>query len=236
MTSSNIDKSKSAQRRSSSKACRCRGWRGRGQLRTRARLAGFAAASCSAQPRCADGLTSAERIKVGWSCAWPPVRPACVQSHVERLEADIQRYQDDIKGLRDANSGQARLRGATPWPAPQQQAWHPHEALLHRLPRTAGVRQWVKLTHMDDAWRAARGCREPHTVRAPAPSIHAHCLSFFVTPQAVKLDEAAQMLVDKENLEEAVRRQHDLIEKQTEELRNLKKAMEERDASLEKAK
>ncbi|KXZ54835.1 hypothetical protein GPECTOR_4g907 [Gonium pectorale] len=53
--------------------------------------------------------------------------------------------------------------------------------------------------------------------------------------QAIKLDEAAQMLADKENLEEAVRRQHDLIEKQTEELRSLKKQLEERDGQLEKA-
>ncbi|KAG2490886.1 hypothetical protein HYH03_010803 [Edaphochlamys debaryana] len=53
--------------------------------------------------------------------------------------------------------------------------------------------------------------------------------------QAVKLDEAAQMLADKENLEEAVRRQHDLIEKQTEELRNIKKHLEERDTELSKA-
>ncbi|KAG2424386.1 hypothetical protein HXX76_014595 [Chlamydomonas incerta] len=53
--------------------------------------------------------------------------------------------------------------------------------------------------------------------------------------QAVKLDEAAQMLHDKENLEEAVRRQHDLIEKQTEELRNIKKQLEERDGQLDRA-
>lgn len=44
------------------------------------------------------------------------------------------------------------------------------------------------------------------------------------------------MLQDKENLEEAVRRQHDLIEKQTEELRSLKKQLEEREGQLERAK
>ncbi|GLC41598.1 hypothetical protein PLESTF_000274300 [Pleodorina starrii] len=81
-----------------------------------------------------------------------------LQSHVEKLEADIARYLDEIRVLKEANA-----------------------------------------------------------------------------QQAVKLDEAAQMLQDKENLEEAVRRQHDLIEKQTEELRSLKKQLEERDGQLERA-
>ncbi len=41
---------------------------------------------------------------------------------------------------------------------------------------------------------------------------------------------------DKENLEAAVRKQHDLIEKQSEELKALKRQMEERDGELSKAR
>ena len=44
------------------------------------------------------------------------------------------------------------------------------------------------------------------------------------------------MLADKDNLEDAVRKQHDLIEKQTEELRQLKKQLEERDGQLDKSR
>ncbi len=40
----------------------------------------------------------------------------------------------------------------------------------------------------------------------------------------------------RETLEDAVRKQHNLIEKQSEELKALKRQMEDRDASLEKAK
>lgn len=43
-------------------------------------------------------------------------------------------------------------------------------------------------------------------------------------------------LQDKDNLEDAVRKQHDLIEKQSEELKSLRKQMEERDSELGKAK
>jgi hypothetical protein len=41
---------------------------------------------------------------------------------------------------------------------------------------------------------------------------------------------------DKENLEDAVRKQHDLIEKQSEELKALKRQLEDRDSELSKAK
>lgn len=41
---------------------------------------------------------------------------------------------------------------------------------------------------------------------------------------------------DKENLEDAVRKQHDLIEKQSEELKSLRRQMEERDSELNKAR
>ena len=54
--------------------------------------------------------------------------------------------------------------------------------------------------------------------------------------QALKLNDAGAMLKDKENLEVAVRKQHDLIEKQGEELKVLKKQLEDKDAGLEKAK
>lgn len=71
---------------------------------------------------------------------------------------------------------------------------------------------------------------------APTGEFASASADLLMLPQAIKLDEAAQMLQDKENLEEAVRRQHDLIEKQTEELRSLKKQLEEREGQLEKAK
>jgi chromosome segregation ATPase len=51
-----------------------------------------------------------------------------------------------------------------------------------------------------------------------------------------RLDESASLLRDRETLEDAVRKQHDLIEKQSEELKALKRQLEERDSSLEKAK
>jgi len=53
--------------------------------------------------------------------------------------------------------------------------------------------------------------------------------------QAMRLDDASALLRDKETLEDAVRKQHDLIEKQSDELKALKRQMEERDAALEKA-
>ena len=53
---------------------------------------------------------------------------------------------------------------------------------------------------------------------------------------STKLQESANLLKDRDTLEDAVRKQHDLIEKQTEELKALKKQLEERDASLDKAK
>jgi hypothetical protein len=53
---------------------------------------------------------------------------------------------------------------------------------------------------------------------------------------STKLAESANLLKDRDTLEDAVRKQHDLIEKQTEELKALKKQLEERDSSLEKAK
>ncbi len=40
----------------------------------------------------------------------------------------------------------------------------------------------------------------------------------------------------RETLEDAVRKQHDLIEKQSEELKALKRQLEEKDTALEKAK
>jgi len=52
----------------------------------------------------------------------------------------------------------------------------------------------------------------------------------------IKLDESAEFLKERETLEDAVRKQHDLIEKQTEELKTLKKQLEDRDRSLDKAK
>eukprot|EP00798_Chlamydomonas_sp_ICE-L_P017175 gene17175-23489_t len=54
--------------------------------------------------------------------------------------------------------------------------------------------------------------------------------------QASKLNDAAAVLKDKENLEDAVRKQHDLIEKQSEELKSLKRQMEEKDGVLDQAK
>uniref|UniRef100_A0A7S0Y9W2 Uncharacterized protein n=1 Tax=Polytomella parva TaxID=51329 RepID=A0A7S0Y9W2_9CHLO len=53
--------------------------------------------------------------------------------------------------------------------------------------------------------------------------------------QSVKLSDAAQMLKDKENLEDAVRKQHDLIEKQCEELKHFKIQIEDKDTKLQKA-
>ncbi|GAX74227.1 hypothetical protein CEUSTIGMA_g1676.t1 [Chlamydomonas eustigma] len=50
-----------------------------------------------------------------------------------------------------------------------------------------------------------------------------------------RLDESASLLRDRDTLEDAVRKQHDLIEKQSEELKALKRQLEERDSSLEKA-
>jgi formate hydrogenlyase subunit 6/NADH:ubiquinone oxidoreductase subunit I len=43
-------------------------------------------------------------------------------------------------------------------------------------------------------------------------------------------------LQDKDNLEEAVRKQHDLIEKQSDELKALRRQLEERDGELTRAK
>mmetsp|Transcript_17491 Transcript_17491/g.44035 ORF Transcript_17491/g.44035 Transcript_17491/m.44035 type:complete len:628 (-) Transcript_17491:2367-4250(-) len=54
--------------------------------------------------------------------------------------------------------------------------------------------------------------------------------------QSQKLEDAAALLQDKENLEDAVRKQHDLIEKQSDELKALKRGVEERDAELAKAR
>ncbi|MEW5307774.1 MAG: hypothetical protein WDW38_010526 [Sanguina aurantia] len=54
--------------------------------------------------------------------------------------------------------------------------------------------------------------------------------------QARKLDDASQMLADKENLEEAVRRQHDLIERQSEELKVLRKQLTEKELGLDGAR
>lgn len=51
-----------------------------------------------------------------------------------------------------------------------------------------------------------------------------------------KIDDFSIFLKERDTLEEAVRKQHDLIEKQTEELKTLKKQLEERDKSLDKAK
>lgn len=52
------------------------------------------------------------------------------------------------------------------------------------------------------------------------------------TAQASRLSDASQMLTDKEILEDAVRKQHDLIEKQSEELKNLKKQIDEKDTTI----
>lgn len=54
--------------------------------------------------------------------------------------------------------------------------------------------------------------------------------------QASKLNDAAAVIKDKEKLEDAVRKQHDLIEKQSEELKNLKNQIEEKDNVLDQAK
>ncbi|KAL6758234.1 hypothetical protein V8C86DRAFT_2601400 [Haematococcus lacustris] len=54
--------------------------------------------------------------------------------------------------------------------------------------------------------------------------------------QSQRLDDAAALLQDKENLEDAVRKQHDLIEKQSDELKALKRQLEERDSELGKAR
>lgn len=51
-----------------------------------------------------------------------------------------------------------------------------------------------------------------------------------------KLDEASRLLKERDTLEEAVRKQHDLIEKQSDELKSLKRQLEERDNTIEKAK
>lgn len=50
--------------------------------------------------------------------------------------------------------------------------------------------------------------------------------------QASRLYDASQMLTDKEVLEDAVRKQHDLIEKQSDELKNLKKLIDEKDGMI----
>eukprot|EP00983_Pelagomonas_calceolata_P099554 1158470-Pelagomonas_calceolata.AAC.9 len=44
------------------------------------------------------------------------------------------------------------------------------------------------------------------------------------------------LLIDKENLEDAVRKQHDLIEKQSEELKYLRNKLEEQDKELNTAR
>uniref|UniRef100_A0A7S3QQQ5 Fibronectin type-III domain-containing protein n=2 Tax=Dunaliella tertiolecta TaxID=3047 RepID=A0A7S3QQQ5_DUNTE len=54
--------------------------------------------------------------------------------------------------------------------------------------------------------------------------------------QAAKLEDASALLQDKENLEDAVRKQHDLIEKQSEELKYLRNKLEEQDKELNTAR
>ena len=54
--------------------------------------------------------------------------------------------------------------------------------------------------------------------------------------QAKNLADAEEVLAEKNRLEEAVRRQHELIEKQAGELRLLKSQIRERDEALDRAR
>ncbi len=60
------------------------------------------------------------------------------------------------------------------------------------------------------------------------------CLSGIFPPCRILCPHAS--LQDKDNLEEAVRKQHDLIEKQSDELKALRRQLEERDGELTRAK
>jgi hypothetical protein len=54
--------------------------------------------------------------------------------------------------------------------------------------------------------------------------------------QAVRLEDAASLLADKDKLEETVRKQHDLIEQRGQEIKLAHAQLDAKDAALEKAK
>lgn len=54
--------------------------------------------------------------------------------------------------------------------------------------------------------------------------------------QAARLDDAAQLLADKDRMEETIKKQHALIEQRGQELKVLKAQLDGKDAALDKAR